>query len=73
MEYAKNYIIENAHGRVFGRYATKEQAMRNLYLLEGTNARLIHGGLCIADAKHLPKRTQCKQTKKGFFSRLFKR
>lgn len=73
MEYAKNYIIENAHGRVFGRYATKEQAMNALYLLEGTNARLIHGGLCLADAKHLPKRTQRKQTKKSLFARIFRR
>ena len=73
MEYAKNYIIENAHGRVFGRYTTKEQAMNALYLLEGTNARLIHGGLCIADAKHLPKRTKQNKQTKGFLNRLFGR
>lgn len=68
----KNYTIEHANGLIFGRYTTKEQAMNALYLLEGTGARLIHGALCIADAKHLPKRTQRKQTKKGFFSRLFR-
>lgn len=69
----KNYTIEHANGREFGRYATKEQALNALYLLEGTGARLIHGGLCIADAKHLPKRTQKKQAKKGLFARLFRR
>lgn len=69
----KNYVIEHSNGREFGRYATKEQAMNALYLLEGTSARLISGGLCIADAKHLPKRTKQNKQTKGFFNRLFKR
>lgn len=65
------YTIEHKNGREFGRYATKAQAMNALYLLEGTGARLISGGLCIADANHLPKRQQTTTKKRTGSLRLF--
>ena len=71
MKVYQPYTIEHKSGREFGHYATKAQAMNALYLLEGTGARLISGGLCIADANHLPKRQQTNAKKRTGSLRLF--
>lgn len=71
MKVYQPYTIENKNGREFGRYATKTQAMNALYLLEGTGARLISGGLCIADANHLPKRQKAQTKRRTGSLRLF--
>lgn len=71
MKVYQPYTIENKNGREFGRYATKAQAMNALYLLEGTGARLISGGLCIADANHLPKRQTATAKRRTGSLRLF--
>ena len=71
MKVYQPYTIDHKTGREFGRYATKAQAMNALYLLEGTGARLISGGLCIADANHLPKRQQTNAKKRTGSLRLF--